>query len=193
MGSGSSKPNGKKYKIRLTRPLALGTGNDMHHLHINQIAAFNSAGEKLPLALSATPTNPLGAHPGCHPSTTLDAGGRMYHSNFDDRGRTYGKEDLWLEYTLDASAGELGMVKVWNRNDNACSRRIVGSILTVHWQGEGEDEGEAEDEGDEPSSQSELKGEELEHEPVACFEFEEDKPVYEFRLAAGGAPISSDD
>jgi hypothetical protein len=169
----------KEATIRLTRPLSLGIGNNFHHLHIRQIVAYSTAGEKLLLTPSKTPTNPMGPHPGNSAEQAIDGNyisdDTNYHSNCTDSNKnsegTQGKEDLWLEYVCTLAAGtELGIIKIWNRGDgnctdgtrkHTCNERINGSHLTVYT-------------GDSDKSQTK--------ELLARFELEGTKREYTFAL-----------
>jgi hypothetical protein len=47
------------YTIRITRPWALGPGQDQHHLHPRTVKRLDTAGQEVKLQPSPTPTNKL--------------------------------------------------------------------------------------------------------------------------------------
>ena len=108
--------------IELRRPLSAGTENDMHHLHIRQIAVYDTNGKQLELTMdsaSKTETNrgPFNAIDGSEKTMT--------ESSPDD------KNDLFLRYRIESTTTCVAKVVVHNRTDSNLGNRLLNSILTL--------------------------------------------------------------
>ena len=140
--------------IELRRPLSAGTENDMHHLHIRQIAVYDTNGKQLELtrdSASKTETNrgPFNAIDGSEKTMT--------ESSPDD------KNDLFLRYRMnppqlcgkscgtwcslenvtffmlllchsnanDENSNTNARTQVHNRTDSNLGNRLLNSILTL--------------------------------------------------------------
>eukprot|EP01050_Picozoa_sp_SAG11_P006162 SAG11_NODE_467_length_9212_cov_2.153627_4_plen_254_part_00 len=136
--SEAAKPTASKntlVRVRITRPLALGTDDDIHHLHIRQIEVFSSDGTKLYLQPSSgNATNPNGCVAGQGPDIAVDGDTESdahTHSAFEPKDEKYGVEDLWLDYTIEgvASPAEIANVTIWNKT--ASQKRLEGCTVTL--------------------------------------------------------------
>ena len=123
-----------EYRLRLTRPLSAGIGNDVHHLHIREIKAFADVLKTKQISLRANDASPQ-----CISGQNCEGYERaidgdpstLTHSDHG-AGVQYAKEDHWIEFTSDRP---IRIVSISNRGDNDYLRsRLRGSRLEV-WGG----------------------------------------------------------
>ena len=80
--------------IELRRPLSAGTENDMHHLHIRQIAVYDTNGKQLELTMDSTSKTETNRGP----FNAIDGSEKtMTESSPDD------KNDLFLRYRIEST------------------------------------------------------------------------------------------
>lgn len=134
-------------KVRITRPLSLGTtgGNDphgIHHLHINNLEVYDQAGAKLTLVYNGNASQDVAqGHDGsmangvsCTPAMAIDGDGTtgnistFSHDAFlpHETTNAYGTQDHWMEF--DVSEGHPSSIFIRN---NHVSERLAGSTLAV--------------------------------------------------------------
>ena len=138
-----------EFSVRLTRPLSLGTAEDMHHLHIRQIEVFSSeTGELCNLRFqNASPCVKRGhdLHGKLRTPLCCIDGDKSYssynHNDYSDRG-TSNSESHWMEFDIVRGRSpfidfpvDVGRVVIHNRV-RGCQRRIVGCVLELKCDGD---------------------------------------------------------
>jgi len=120
--------------LELRRPLSAGTDANAHHLHIRQIEAFDSAGQKMQVqVIGASGMMAQGASLGERPEATVD--GKLTggcHNAIQDV--QYGSEDHWIQFRLQPPNASVARILLHNRTDS-CGYRLVGSTLALQTAG----------------------------------------------------------
>ena len=125
-------------KVRITRPLSIGTGegveskpNGIHHMHINNVEAYDQAGAKLKLHYNGNASKQV-KESDWGPDRAIDGDGTtgnvdtFSHNKWGVPEAPYGVEDHWMEF--DVSGGQPARIFVRN---NHVSERLAGATLAV--------------------------------------------------------------
>ena len=130
--------SGYTAKVRITRPLSIGTGegveskpNGIHHMHINNVEAYDQAGAKLKLHYNGNASKQV-KESDWGPDRAIDGDGTtgnvdtFSHNKWGVPEAPYGVEDHWMEF--DVSGGQPARIFVRN---NHVSERLAGATLAV--------------------------------------------------------------
>eukprot|EP01084_Bolivina_argentea_P141447 248538_1 len=125
--------------IRLTRPLTIGIGHDMHHMHIRQIQMYSVNNEYCKLKFTDASECVKSGSNGRDPRMCIDGNldiGSFNHSDYSNRVKS-NSQSHWMEFKIDNDACsfindvyDIGYVKIYNRTDG-CGHRIRGCILQL--------------------------------------------------------------
>jgi len=119
-------------RIRLTRPVSAGTGDNMHHLHIRQLEVLDHSREKIPLKYVAASKQMAAAASGkLSPRYAIDGKLSTYNHNAYGGTWEYGCEDHWMEFECESQvvSSVLLYIYPYPEENPFTWQRIVGARI----------------------------------------------------------------
>jgi len=119
------------FYIELRRPISAGIGNNLHHLHIYEIEAFDNNNNKCQLVYTdASHLVKLGHKKTdtwyLTPEACIDGDYDTLNHNDFSSPSDYGTEDHWMEFAC--MCNSISKIRIYNRH---VPQRILNSVLTL--------------------------------------------------------------